>query len=98
MGDYEFDYKGFMNDFRIADIFGVNAIRDTFNRCQEEWKDNADYYASFVMTLNHLIWFHYDNGNIEIANVYNELWRKADAFVYTHFKGDELNHILSILD
>jgi hypothetical protein len=94
----EFDYKGFMQDFRIADCFGVNAVKDTFNRAHEEWKNNADYYASFVMTLNHLIWFHYERGNMTLAKVYDTLWKKADAFVYKNFKGEELQKIIEFLD
>lgn len=94
----EYDYKGFMQDFRIADMFGKKAVIDTFNRCHEEWKDNVDYYGSFILTLNHLIWFHYDNGNMEVAKVYDELWRKADDFAMNHFKGDDLNKIIAFLD
>jgi hypothetical protein len=94
----EFDYKGFMRDFRIADHFGIEAIKDTFNRCHNDWKDNADYYGSFVMTLNHLIWLHYENGDVEFAEVYEELWKKADEFVFEHFKGEELQKIIAFLD
>lgn len=94
----EFDYKGFMQDFRIADRFGVRAIKDTFKRAHDEWKDNADYYASFVMTLNHLLWYHYEHGNEEYARIYDALWKKADAFVSKHFKGEELNKIIAFLD
>lgn len=94
----EFDYKGFMQDFRIAERFGTAAINDTYNRCHNEWKDNADYYASFVMTLNHLLWFHYENGNMTLATLYDKLWKKADAFVFKHFKGDDLNKIIAFLD
>ena len=94
----EFDYKGFMGDFRVADMFGIEAIKDTFNRCHSDWKDNAEYYGSFVMTLNHLLWYHYENGNMELAEVYEELWKKADEFIFEHFKGEELQKILAFLD
>lgn len=94
----EFDYKGFMTDFRIADHFGVNAIKDTFNRAHNEWQNNADYYGSLVMTLNHLLWYHSENCNFEYAEIYEKLWRKADAFVLKHFKGEELRKILAFLD
>lgn len=94
----DFDYKGFMRDFRIADAFGEGAIRDTYKRAHKEWQNNADYYASLVMTLNHLLWYHYENGNGKLARVYDELWRKADNFVLRHFKGEELQKILAFLD
>lgn len=94
----EFDYKGFMKDFAIADLFGEDAIRDTFNRAKAEWKDNADYYGSFVMTLNHRLWWHYDNGNELYARLYDELWREADAAIPELFTGEDLNKIYAFLD
>lgn len=94
----EYDYKGFMNDFRIADIFGIKAIKETFSRCHNEWQNNVDYYGSLILTLNHLIWFHYDNGNMEVAKVYDELWRKADDFAMNHFTGEELDKLVCFLD
>ena len=93
-----FDYKGFAHDFRIAEMFGKEAIRDTFERATKEWKDNADYFGSLVMTLNHLLWYHYDNGNSELAELYDELWRKADELVFELFKGEELQKIVAFLD
>ena len=94
----EFDYKGFWQDFRIADAFGVKAIKETFNRIHYEWKDNADYYASFVLTLNHLCWYHDEHGNEEYAQLYDRLWKNADDFVMKRFKGEELEEIMAFLD
>ena len=37
----DFDYKGFMQDFMIADRFGEAAVRDTYKRAFREWKDNV---------------------------------------------------------
>lgn len=93
-----FDYKGFMRDFRIAELFGVDAIKDTFNRAKAEWSDNADYYGSFVMTLNHLLWYHYERDENELAELYNDLWQEANDSIFELFKGDELNQILAFLD
>ena len=33
----------FWEDFSAADIFGLSAIQDTFNRAFEEWKGNCKY-------------------------------------------------------
>jgi hypothetical protein len=92
-----YDYKGFMVDFRIADRFGVKAIEDTYNRAFKEWKDNVEYFASFVMTLNHQIWFWYQK-NDTIAKVYDSLWKKAHAFGSEHFKGDDATYYFTFLD
>ena len=94
----EFDYKGFMQDFMIADHFGEGAVRDTYNRAKAEWKHNADYYGSLVMTLNHRLWWHYDNGNEFYARLYDELWRDANESIYELFEGEELSQIIQFLD
>lgn len=93
-----FDYKGFMRDFRIAEVFGKGAIIDTFNRATLEWNDNADYYGSLVMTLNHLLWYHYERDENELAELYNNLWMEADANIPKLFKGEDLRNIYAFLD
>ena len=93
----EFDYKGFMQDFRIADHFGEDAIRDTYNRAFNEWKDNVRYFASLVMTLNHLIWFWYERDDSR-ARLYDELWRKADEWGCEHLKGADAEYYFRFLD
>lgn len=37
----------FWSDFSIADRFGLSAIRDTFDRAFEEWKENYKYLRSW---------------------------------------------------
>lgn len=93
----EYDYKGFWQDFTIADEFGVSAIKDTYKRAFNGWKDNVEYYASFVMTLNHKIWEWYEKDEA-IARVYNELWMKADDYGRTHFEGKDVEYYFEFLD
>ena len=92
------DYKGFMQDFAIADMFGEKAVRDTYKRAKREWKKNPDYFASLIMTLNHRLWYHYENGREGYARLYDELWRDADDAKYRYFKGDALQGIIAFLD
>lgn len=92
-----FDYKGFMMDFNIADRFGEGAIRDTYKRAFSEWKDNVQYFASLVMTLNHKIWMWYEKDE-KIARVYDELWKKAHNFGSGHFKGEDAKYYFTFLD
>ena len=33
----------FYQDFSIADNFGINAIKDTFKRAFNEWKDDISF-------------------------------------------------------
>ena len=44
----------FWDDFTIAEAFGGNAVRDTFNRAFDEWKGNYKYLTELVMVLNHM--------------------------------------------
>lgn len=88
----------FPMDFGIADAFGKAAVLDTFNRAFNEWKGNHIYLTELVITLNLKIWQHYQNGNQELAKVYNDLWEKADSFACDNLKGEELSFFYKITD
>lgn len=94
----DFDYKGFMTDFAIADRFGIAAVRDTYDRAFKEWKDNVSYFASLVMTLNHRLWMWYDAKNERMAKLYDELWKKADEWGCEHFTGADAEYYFRFLD
>lgn len=87
----------FRMDFTIADRFGIPAIRDTFNRAFAEWKSDYRYLTDLVITLNHKIWEHYET-RPSYAEVYNELWEKADAYACDNLKGDELSYFYRVTD
>lgn len=84
----------FYADFSIADRFGLDAIKDTFNRAFNEWKNNYEYLTALVITLNHKIWEHYENGGEgdEKARLYNDLWGEADTYACDNLKGEELKY------
>lgn len=88
----------FWNDFEIADRFGINAIKDTYKRAFNEWKDNYKYLTELVMVLNWKIWQHYENENEEVAKVYDELWRKADNYACENLQGEELSYFYRTTD
>lgn len=87
----------FYEDFSIADRFGISAIKDTFKRAFENWKDNYQYLTELVMALNWKIWEHYEN-NEKVARVYSDLWEKADGYAMDNLKGEELRYFLSTTD
>lgn len=95
--DYEMQTT-FWTDFSIADVFGVEAVQDTYDRAIEEWKDHAVYLTELVMVLNHKCWQHYDAGHGSLCKKYEELYYKADTYAMDHLKGDDLQYYLQTTD
>ena len=87
----------FISDFQIANAFGESAVRDTYKRAFENWKDNYVYLTELVITLNLMIWALYET-NEPLARVYNELWEEADAYACDNLKGEELSFFFRITD
>lgn len=87
----------FWMDFSIADKFGINAIKDTYKRAFNEWKDNHVYLTELVMVLNHKIWQWYEE-NDTIARLYDTLWREADLWAQENLKDEELEYFYRVTD
>ncbi len=77
----------FYEDFSIADMFGLDAIKDTYNRAFEEWKSDYKYVTELIMALNWKIWEHYEK-NDAYAELYNKLWLQADEWANENLVGD----------
>ena len=88
----------FWQDFTIAEKFGVEGIKDTYKRAFEEWKTDYKYLTELVMVLNHKIWYWYEKEENMLAQVYNTLWEKADAYACDNLKGEELSYFYRITD
>lgn len=115
-GDYSVGYNGvavvyntFGTDFTIADSFGVGAVRDTYKRAKKAWREDIRYMTALCITLNHKLWQHYENGNTELAKVYDELWKDCDAFIldgeedgedykYNNFTKEEVGYFIRATD
>ena len=54
--------------------------------------------TELVGVLNHKIWQHHQLGNVEASQLYDRLWKEADAWGSDHLKGEELEHFLYVLD
>ena len=87
----------FYEDFSIADAFGVSAVRDTYRRAFEGWFEDYKMLTELVMALNWKIWEHYEH-NDRLAQVYSELWEKADRWACENLKGDELSYFYRTTD
>jgi hypothetical protein len=87
----------FFSDLSIAEVYGVNAVKDTYNRVMKEWGNNLEFMCEWVVSLNQKIWQHV-NRNQNLARVYDELWQSADNYCRKHFKGDELKYYYRYID
>ena len=90
----------FCRDFMMAEVYGVAAIRDTFNRAFAGWKHHYKYLTELAMTLNHRLhyWFNAVGEDDERTKLYSELWERTDAWGYNNLKGEELSFFLRVLD
>lgn len=88
----------FWQDFRIADAFGISAVKDTYKRAFNEWKDDYRYLTDLVMVLNHLCWFWYERGNEELSKLYSDLFYETQDYAYENLKGEELDYFFRITD
>ena len=87
----------FFSDLSIAECYGIESIQDTVKRVVKSWKDDVVYMSEFVIALNQKIWQHYEK-NDAYAELYNDLWEKADNYACTHLKGDALSFFYTITD
>lgn len=88
----------FFSDLSIAEWLGVDSVRDTYNNVVKSWLNDKVYFTEFVMSLNWKIWEQNARGNEELARVYDELWKKADALVLDTWKGENLQYYLQTTD
>lgn len=87
----------FYADFSVADYYGPKAIQDTYHKALL-WKDNAKMWTECVMALNHKLWFWHNYGITEYSELYDKLWKEADAYACENFKGDDATHYFSVTD
>jgi len=87
----------FWSDFSIADAFGANAIKDTFNRSFRDWKNNIEYVTELacVMSWKSCAWY---NKNNEYSKLYSNYYHKVDEWCMTNLKGNELQYYLKWTD
>ena len=88
----------FFEDFSIADRFGLNAIKDTYNRAFNSWKTNYIYLTELVMVLNWKMWIWYEREDEEKSMLYQKLWEQCDSYATTHLKGEELMYFYKTTD
>ena len=88
--------RGIEACFELAEM--CDGIDECFESCHRDYSENAEYYKCFIVALNNLLWKHYNKKRMVLAKKYDELWKKADRYAMNHFKGTDLQKILSFID
>lgn len=69
----------FWADFKVAEAFGMRAVRDTFANCGDlntrDWKETVE----LVAVLNHLGWEAHQAGHLRLSDYYFAKYRTVDA-------------------
>ena len=88
----------FHMDFAIAEVFGIEAVKDTFSRVFHEWKTNYLYLTALVVVMNHRCWLHYENSNIELSKLYSDYYYKTREYALDNLTGEEFEYFYDITD
>ena len=94
----------FWTDFNIADRFGLDAIKDTYNRAFNEWKNNKVYATELVMVLNWKSWEHSGTKNgipiaDEIGSWYADKFYELRDWLLDNWKDEEWkSYLLQTID
>lgn len=82
-------FTTFVSDFALAEPFGDNAIKDTYNRASRSWLSDYKYFTELIMSLNHLCWFWHANNERGLSELYSDLYYKAlDMFDNKYAKSE----------
>jgi hypothetical protein len=87
----------FYDDFSIADKFGAEAIKDTYNRAFKEWKHDYKYLTELIMALNWKCW-RWSEKDQAISKLYTELFQTAYDYAIENLKGEELSYFIRTTD
>lgn len=95
----------FHQDFAIAECFGINAVKDTYNRSFDEFKTNYLYLTELVVVLNQRCWHHYNKYQqtkqpiySELSKLYSDYYYKARDYALDNLKGEQFKHFWEVTD
>ena len=87
----------FWQDFTIADAFGDDAIKDTFNRAFKEWKTNLVYVTELAMVMSWKSCAWYEKNKTR-SFLYADFYHKVDDWCMDNLKGKDLEYYLKTTD
>lgn len=82
----------FWEDFSIADAFGVDAVKDTFERAFKEWKDNVVYLTELCLVLNHKCNIYYCENKKALYETYYNLYVRASDYAEVNLEGKDYKY------
>ena len=87
----------FWSDFTIAEKFGINAIRDTFNNAFRSRKNNTEYVTELacVMSWKSCAWY---GKNDDYCSLYSDYYHDVDSWCMDNLKGKDLEYYLKWTD
>ena len=91
----------FYADLSIADVYGIDAVKDTIKRVKDEWFNDYKMFTEFVLALNHKSWEWNArpevNGSEEIKKFYIEQYYHFDDYCLDNYKSEALEYYLSVV-
>lgn len=72
----------FTGDFDIAEAFGEGAVRDTFERSFDAWKNDIRYLTNLSVVCNMKCWEHYEKGDKKLSELYSDCYYKTRDYAY----------------
>lgn len=88
----------FHTDFKIAEVFGVEAIKDTWNRAFAEWKTDYKMLTDLVICVNERCWLWYEKKNNELSELYSDFYYKGRDYALDNLKGEEFQYYYRMTD
>lgn len=94
----------FWNDFSIADLYGPDAIIDTFKRAFREWREDVEYLTELALVLNHKGFFYYREKEPKssslnlISRLYFMMWEQVDNYAHEHLDDEDFAYYHRITD
>lgn len=87
----------FYMDFSIADKYGLDAIKETYERAFKSWKNNYIYITELVLVLNWKSWQHSETKE-DYTRLYIDLYEQARDYALDNLKDNELKYFLTTTD
>lgn len=85
----------FANDLAIADWYGKDEVKETYERFKKEWLNDYKAFTEVVIAVNMLSWAHNAlknqgiSGRDEFISLYSDLYYKAREDFYAKYDGNQ---------